>query len=515
MNKVLLLLVGLVLVTYLLFLGRSPVHLNQDELGFALNAYSINNNGSSFDGMSYPLYFRHLGEMWATPILVYSAALVLKVWELSEQNIRFVSVFWGYISVTIFCLCTGYFLNNNRLRLFSILLLITTPAFFIHSRLFLDNNIIVPFVLLWFLVLNHYLSTSKTHLLFWAGLSLGIGVHSYHAAKIAMPLFSILTIFTIVLHKSALRLKLIGTALVLFGFILPLLPLVPWLHAYPDTFIDQIQYTHLFDTSFGMLTGVGSLIQKQFLLDRMAIYLSYFSPGFLFSSGDNSLVHSTHAVGVFLTPLIILAPLGVLHVARNMNLRHFLLVMSIAVSPMAASLAGDRYRISRALTIIPFTILLAILGLSMLKGKKQTGAIVLVISLVFLQFDIFLYDYFKDYRIRSYEAFRYNKHGAFSQLINFAVDKDVDSVYLDKTIPFVTYYWHFYNYMYGTHYLIKKAYEFDPKNFDSSTSEKSLVLYYFHSISSLTEHIGGYQKIATSYESDGTSRFFVFYNSGE
>ena len=141
---------------YGLFLNRVPVHLNQDELGFSINAYSIAKTGMDENGRVMPIYFWHLGVMWATPAIVYLTAGVLKFFPLSEEFIRLPSVFVGLANlVLIWCLAKAYF-KCEKWALAVVILLATTPVNFIHSRLLLDNLYPVPFVIAWLLCLLKY-----------------------------------------------------------------------------------------------------------------------------------------------------------------------------------------------------------------------------------------------------------------------------------------------------------------------------------------------------------------------
>src|SRR3989344_4280427 len=93
--------IGTIFFLYASLLERTPVHLNQDELGFALNAHSIAKTGFDENGRFLPLYFWHLGVMWSTPIIVYLTSLILKFLPLSESIIRLPSVFIGVVGISL------------------------------------------------------------------------------------------------------------------------------------------------------------------------------------------------------------------------------------------------------------------------------------------------------------------------------------------------------------------------------------------------------------------------------
>src|SRR3989344_2775094 len=125
------LLLALIILTYPIFLDRTPIHLNQDELGFALNAHSISNTGFDENGRFYPLYFWHLGVMWSTPIIVYLTALSLKLFPVSEIAIRLPSVFIGLINIGLIYLLAKKLFKSELWGLVAGILLATTPVHFI------------------------------------------------------------------------------------------------------------------------------------------------------------------------------------------------------------------------------------------------------------------------------------------------------------------------------------------------------------------------------------------------
>src|SRR3990167_4246822 len=100
--KNILLFVLLILVAVFLYsfrLDYVPVHLNQDEMMFSLNAYSIAQSAKDYYENYLPFYFWHLGSFWATPVIVYLTSLFLKFLPLNEVVIRLPSVSIGVLTI--------------------------------------------------------------------------------------------------------------------------------------------------------------------------------------------------------------------------------------------------------------------------------------------------------------------------------------------------------------------------------------------------------------------------------
>ncbi|MEK7521629.1 MAG: glycosyltransferase family 39 protein [Patescibacteria group bacterium] len=494
MNKVgLLFLISLSLLLYGTFLNRVPVHLNQDELGFSLNAYSIAKSGFDENGRFFPVYFWHLGVMWATPIMTYLTATVLKILPLSEATIRIPSVLVGTTNVILMWFLAKRVFKSEMWAYVSAILLALTPVQFIQSRILLDNLYPVPFVLGWLICLHKYLEEKNVKTLILGVFLLGVGMHTYHASRIMMPLYFLVTI---ALTWRDITKKLWVILSTFIYFLLPLIPLILWLIKFPDTlFTDQVKYV-----------GINNFN----ILHRLDVFINFFNPVFLFLKGDASLIHSTQRSGVFLLPLLILLPIGIVKAWGSKDKFLKLLLIGFFTSPIAATIAGDHFRISRALFMIPFAILLATYGVRWLFAK-QKALTMLLLLLIPLQFGLFWYNYMKGYRFRSYQWFNYNIGGALESAVKKSEGKE--SIYLDKRVDFIERYFRFYTIKLDRADLQVKAKLFDPYHLkEQNLPEKSLVVVQFNNVDGQKEQIGEFKKIDTIYEPDATSRFFLFEN---
>lgn len=459
-NKLLVILAfSLIAFLYLHDLSRTPVYLNQDELMFGLNARSISLTGNDFYGNKLPFYFWHLDNFWATPIVVYWSAVFLKFLPLTEFAIRIPTVVLGLISAFTFFFLVQIIFNNKKLSLLGSLLIMAAPAFYINSRLLLDNIYPVFFVILWLLLLNN-----KKY--FWTGIVLGLGIHSYHASKIYFPLYFLATLIYI---NVADRFNFKKNLLLVFGFLVPIFIFLPWLKVHPDTLLNQVSYVSSIDSSFSRFNILGITTR----------YLSYFDPRALFFEGDKTLVHSTGRFGVFLFPVSMFLVFGILDVLRNKDAMSKMVLFGFLSYPIAPSLINDPQRISRALIVIPFGVLLSIYGIRFLFKQKDRVFKLLVygaLILNFLLFIFFLTDYFGDYRSRSYGVFNRDIGGAMESVLKSTKTREVDKIYLDKYIPYVNYYYVFYEKKLGITFDDIKDYDFKKDSFSDLPAKSLLVI---------------------------------------
>lgn len=506
----------LLLVATLLYsfgLDKVPVHLNQDELEFSLNAYSISKTLKDQSGNFLPFYIWHLGSFWATPITTYLASLFLKFLPLEEAMIRLPSVFVGISTIGLLMILAKNIFKDKRLTLLSGVLATITPVLFMHSRLLLDNLYPVPFVVLWLLFLKKFIDKRKLLFLFASGLSLGIGFHSYHAAKILMPIYFLASLIFLFWEKKD-KIKALGIFIV--GFATPILLAVPWFVKYPDSFIaNQIGYISGLDGSVSAQSGFWGVINSDRLGQFASSYINYFGPKILFISGDRSLIHSTHMSGAFVFPVIFLLVFGIIYVLFKTKDKFARLILFGFISyPVAASLVNDPSRISRGLVVIPFVILLSVWGIKYLLSFKEKGIrvfVYLILLVSIIQFFAFLIGYFGSYRKESYWWFNNDIGGAVERAIQSTKTRKVDNVYLDRNIYFIERYVKFYSIKNSSDIISKTSY-FDPQTQDfSSFPENSLVIIPAHEIGEAPDKIGKFVKIEKISEPDGSESFFLYY----
>lgn len=508
-------LVFLIVGTILLYswnLLQVPVHLNQDELGFALNAYSVAKTGFDENGIFFPLYFWHLGVMYGTPIIVYLTSIFLLIFPVSEVSIRLPSVLIAVTNVILIYFLAKKIFSSVKLGFLTGILLALTPVHFIQGRILLDNLYPVPFVLGWLYLLLLFLEKKNLILLFTSSFILGLGIHSYHAAKVMMPIYLLLTFLAI--YKELINKKYLSLVIIV-GFAIPLLPLIPWLTKYPDTLTDQVKYTGLYDTRLNPVEGLLSLLTPETIFSRLSIYLSYFNIDLLFFKGDSSLIHSTGKVGLFLLPLLLLIPLGIYQAVRTRRKLWLLILAGFFCGPIAPALVGNQYRASKELVILPFAIFLSIYGLMFLfKFFKERYIFVTSILLVFifLQFGLFLNDYFGDYRVRSYGWFNYDIPGSLEALIEQDEKEKANKIYLDSSIYFIEKYWRFYLIKHDRLDILNKTFYFNPEIItDKSIEVDSLFLARYDHTNGL-EKSNQFRRVVNISEPDNAISFYIYKN---
>jgi 4-amino-4-deoxy-L-arabinose transferase-like glycosyltransferase len=456
-----------VIVAYSFDLGRAPIYLHHDEVFVSLNAQSIASTGRDPSGERMPLYFHIAGDVWQTPISIYFTALFLKWLTVSEALVRVPALLVGLVSIVLIYLVAKRLFHSERLALVAAALLSLTPAHFIHSRLAFDHLYPLVFVLGWLLCLLMALESYEWRRIFAGTLLLGIGVYSYLASLVLMPVYLVLTCLALFDSGKRAAQPYVAAAV---GFALPLTLLVPWLLRHPAQYSQHVRMYKLYDANLNPLQGARDLLSHTSITERVSVWYTYFNPSFLFFGGDASLVHSTREVGVFLLPLAVFLPLGIFHLAvsRKTPIQRTLL-WGFFTAPMAGAIVAEYYRISRALVMLPFAILIATYGVDYLLTRPRRLARLAAVGLLALapiQFGYFWRDYFTGYRVRSAGWFEGNIAGALEEVIERQPARSASPVYLSAAIPWIDAYWHFYTLKHHRDDLLKNAVVFDPKTFD-------------------------------------------------
>jgi 4-amino-4-deoxy-L-arabinose transferase-like glycosyltransferase len=457
-----------VAAAYLRRLGDAPVYLIHDEVIFGLNAHSIATTLHDLNGRLLPLYIQVRDLFWATPINIYLTAAFLRFLPMSETAIRLPSALLGLSDIVLMFFVALRIFERERPAILAAGLLALTPAHFIHSRLGVDHLYPVPFVLAWLYCLLIFQQRHSLRVLFAATSLLGIGVYTYLASFVMMPMYFALTCLVIALTGERSPRPYLLAAL---GFVWPLVPLVPWLISHPAQYSQEVHLYRLYDPStLNPLQGVKEVLSYTGLTERVSVFYDFFNPSFLFFSGDASLVHTTRRVGVFLLPLAALLPVGIVAAVRQ---RHraasMVALLGFLTAPLAAAAVAEYYRINRALVMLPFACLLGTWGVEQLLASRQRlwrFAAVGLIVLVPVQFMAFYRDYLTDYRVRASGWFEGNIRGAVEQMIAQDGTQHVPAFYLADDIQWADYYWRLYAIKNRRDDLIGRAVVFEPKTVD-------------------------------------------------
>ncbi len=503
-------------------LDRVPMHLHHDEIYFGLNAHAIAETGRDPLGRFLPVLFR-MGETynWYPPLIIYFNALWLKVLPLSEIAVRIPNACIGLIDIVLMFFVARRMFTHSWLAVAAAAMLAFTPAHFINSRIATDSLYPVTFALGWLWLIQRYEERPSSQTLFAAATVLGIGVYSYIGSVVSMPTYFLLTVGLL----SAGRRPAAAFAVSAAGFAAPLVVGLVFIALHPEVIG---QYAAKYQLSAGPQLNVFQQVREALTLsnisDHLNLFYSAFSPGYLFVTGGSNLAHSTRTAGVFLAPLALLIPLGIVDTIARPTRIKVLALLGFLLTPLASAIVNEPFAIPRMLGFVAFGVLLATIGLQQLwhaklqrfprvplaaasaglvlvglgygawmairEGHLSASAIVLVAAgagawlacdatarrhdyrtvtvmlaaLMAGQFAFFAVDYFGPYRARSAARYEYNISGAIEQAIAVHGRQPSARFYVNDDILFVRGYWDFYLRMLNRRDLLDKAVWFNSEN---------------------------------------------------
>jgi 4-amino-4-deoxy-L-arabinose transferase-like glycosyltransferase len=435
---------------YLYGLDRSPVYLGLDEAHFAVHARAIADTGRNLNGDLLPLFVNLAdplgdqpalawGASWYHPLLFYIIAIALKVLPFTEASVRTPpALMAGVLNVALMYLVALRLFGARWIAVTAAAMLALTPAHLVAGRQALDYMAPLPFQLSWLWCILVFRDTGRLSYAFASGLILGIGCYSYVSSWLVMP--ALLAISGLVYGRSR------PLAAAACGFVIPLLLLVPWLWSHPQMVSNLLEAQSMSTVErFGHGQSVARVIQQ-----TLTTYWSYFSPAFLFLTGGPSLNAATGHAGVFLLSIAVLLPIGLAAIFRcsQLGAMRWVLLLGMLMTPIPATLKGMPHVAQRALTMLPFALLIAACGAFALWQSRSRLARAVVVALMAampVQFAFFYADYLTGYRLRSASAY---DRTAFVETARVLLDAESSNrapfVYLTAPLYDVSAKWRFY-----------------------------------------------------------------------
>jgi 4-amino-4-deoxy-L-arabinose transferase-like glycosyltransferase len=444
MRRLTLLLVAVVTTVaawlYATGLGDVPPYLMHDESKFALQSMSIATTGRDLTGRLLPVFFTE-PEFPAgrDPAVIYLTAAALTWLPVSEASVRLPIALLGVVNVLLMFFVARRLFGRDWLALVAAVFLALTPAHFIRSRLILSPQTSIPIILAWLLCVAAFSHEPTRRRLAAAAAWLGAGFYTYLACVVMMPLYWLLTAW--LGYRAFGRRALLVAAVALA---VPLVPMAIWYATHPERTAQIVGAYELGKemAATGPTAGAGQGAVRK----AVGLYWSFFSPEYLFVSGDSSLINSTRSAGLFPLSFALLIPLGILQTLKQRRPMEIVVLAGFLTAPVAA-IASGAIEMNRVLYVLPFGVLMAVYGVEWLitaRARAWTAVAIIVVVAVPAQFAGFYRDYMGRYRADAAIAFGGNTRELFTETVTRAGDGRDQRVYVSSAIPFSDRYWRFY-----------------------------------------------------------------------
>ena len=352
-------------------LGEAPAGLYLDEAGQGYSAYSILLTGKDEFGKSFPVVFRSFTD-FKTPVYIYIIVPLIPVFGLTKFTVRFPSFLFSILTLPILYLLIKKISPIKYalpLSLVTSFLLAISPWHILFGRTNFECNVALFFFIAG--VYFFYKGLDKPKNLILSAILLAIAIPAYHAQRLVTPLIGLVLFMRhkkILLSKTHIKHLFVGGVLA-FIILIPTLSV-----ATTPGFLARATGLNIFSidkqTPSGTInedTGfLGPIVNNRIFLttkEFASLYVSYFSPRYMFSLGDYEPRSSFPELSTFFIwqmPFYLLGFYKIIKDKGLKELRFFTLVL-LFISPLPAAVTRDPYSSIRSLQmVIPLLIIISL-----------------------------------------------------------------------------------------------------------------------------------------------------------
>ena len=383
-------------------LSTNPPELNWDEISMGYTAYSLSETGRDEWGEPWPILFRSYGE-WKSPVYIYLLIPFIKIIGLNAWGVRLPAALFGVLTVYL-TYALGTRLYSRRVGLFAALLLAVSPWHLMLSRPAFEAGVALALILSGLLLFikstekntfNFYLYTCTSALLF------GLSVHTYHSAKIVVPL--LLLYLAWVYRKVFTPKMLIYPTLILAFFAYPIAKDVVTgktqarynqVGITTDAELTERFFRYRNTAPFGDLGNKLVFNKYTFILTKgFSNWTSYLSPHFLLGSSSIRAQHSIPFRGVLYFVEFALFVYGLFLLKKSAHPLRYLPIYLVLVGFIPPALTKDIYHVLRSILTLPWWQVVSAVALVDLISKKYKYLKPIYLLLT-VEVIIFLHSYF-------------------------------------------------------------------------------------------------------------------------
>ncbi len=393
MKLKLILLLILLLATFLRFykIDQIPPALSWDEVSVGYDAYSILKTGKDQWGQVTPFAFKSFGE-YKYPFHIYASAISIYFFGLNEFAVRFPAALFGVVNIFLLYLLVFKLFKNQFIALTAAFLLTISPWHIQFSRIIWETNFALFFFLLGLYFFFESIQKKKTYLLIITSILFGLDIFTYNAPKVFILLFLPVLLFSQKTYLSKQK-KIVFLVLIIFvGFVL--------INLFDSRLSGLNRFKQLDFNQADVINTFSYHISKVYSLGRVELtlrqYILYFSPKFLFESGDANYRHSTQVVGEVYWIELFLIPFGIFFIFKKDRKLLVLILGWLLIAPIPGSFTIEAPHAARGMFVLGVWQILVASGMYYLYSIFKDYKRYLVIILYVLLFACFII-YFKYY----------------------------------------------------------------------------------------------------------------------
>jgi 4-amino-4-deoxy-L-arabinose transferase-like glycosyltransferase len=385
--------------------------LSVDEISIAYDAYSVSKTLKDQHNKFLPIAFQSHGT-YKAPLEVYLAILPTALLGNNEYSVRFPSAILGSLTVLVIGLFVYELTKNKNLALATSLCLAISPWHIFSSRIALESNVALFFVVLGIYLFFYGKNRKNQRAIILSFISFALSMYGYHTEWGFTPLLVVLLLALYLRKKSFSQKRIFILGVLLFTIlIVPLfVNYIQNLGTYARANTELILRNPAFAPNLENPT-ISLFAKTRTLFNAFyGNYSNYVNPGYLFFNGLG-LLPSTDPfqIGFFLFPFLPAFFIGIFAIKKYFKENSLFIYIWTVISPIVPAFTQGENNYTRNLvSIAPFTIIIGVGCLEFLKYLRKRKLIyytwLLLIATAFLYF---LAIYFYHYPRENGENFQY------------------------------------------------------------------------------------------------------------
>jgi len=416
-KKILILFITFGIILRFVGLDYSPPHLSNDEISIAYDAYSLLHTLKDQHNNFLPISFESFGT-YKAPLAIYLSLPTTVLFGNNEYSVRLPSAIFGSLTVIFLGLLVFELTKKNNLSLFSSLLLSSAPWHIYSSRMALESNIALFFVILGLYCFFYGINRNNTKFVLFSFISFALSIYGYHTEWGFTPMIITSLFF---FNRKVIFKKAFFIGLILF--LLLISPIfIDAIHnlgtnARANTeiiFNDPSVSSELHNESLNIFQKGGVVLEK-----FISNYSSYMSLNTLFFNGLHLLpIEDPFQVGLFLTPLLPFFFIGFVKVKHFFKNQYKFIYSWLIISPIIPSLTiGEVNQVRYMVAVAPFIIFIATGLVYFLDNLRDKIWRFFVYGIYLISFLFFLTIYFYHFPYEGGQNFQYG-YKQIAQYIN-------------------------------------------------------------------------------------------------
>ena len=424
----------------IILIERYPVGLNQDEASIGYEAYSLSKYGIDRNGMFFPIHFIAWGS-GQNVLYAYILIPFIKLFGINNFILRLPMAVVGCLTLLV-----SYFLFSNAFTkkngLIFLFVFSITPWHIMKSRWALESNIFPDLIFYSISLIYFSLKSNKKRYFIISSIILGISTYAYGTSYLFVPIFSVITyLYLVLIKKISIKDSLIYISITTIVSI-PMIIFVIINYFNLNTIRFLITIPKLYSNRFTSLTSINGNVFTNGLnnFKMFMSILTYQSDGFV--------LNYIPKFGLFYKCSLPIMVIGFIYSLVNrrknilLGLNNLLFISSLMV------VLFTEPNINRINIIwISFIIYLGLGFVSIYNLRKFASY--LLMSIYFVLFIFFIYNYFNDYQ-SDIEKYMFN---GLEDAIIFTNKMNYDKLYITNQVNQPYIYYLYYNRISADYYM--------------------------------------------------------------